>query len=491
MSSKWNKKRDFAKQQTTSLLQNHKGLIKTATISAILLSSVTFNLAFAKGSEDHGSLDKVYHIYLADNYVGAVSNADTVEEIIEEKEKEAKSKYTEFSVDAKSSISIIPEQVFSYKTNDEEVISAVKEHLVAKAEAYALSVDGKPVVYLKDKEDYEKTIQLLKLQFVTEEQLKQLEANKQSGEQLPALQVGQTRVLDIKMEAVSGTEAEVVPSKILTPEKAVQFLQTGTLEKELYSVQAGDVLGGIAVKHNLKTAELLALNPGLTEDSLLQIGQQINVTVEKPLVNVQVVQEKLLNEKIDYEKIIEEDKTMYKGEKVVKQEGVPGEKQSAYLITEVNGKVTEKTVTNEVIIKEPVNNIVKVGTKVMSSRGTGDFSWPAAGGYVSSNMGSRWGAYHRGIDIAGPSNYNIKASDNGVVTAAGWDGSYGYRIIINHNNGYKTLYAHLSRIDVKVGQIVPKGSVIGIMGSTGNSTGTHLHFEVHKNGSIVNPLSYF
>src|SRR5690606_5103171 len=106
-------------------------------------------------------------------------------------------------------------------------------------------------------------------------QLAQLEANKQSDEQLPALQVGQMRVLDIKMEAVSGTEAEVVPSKILTPEKAVQFLQTGTLEKELYSVQAGDVLGGIAVKHNLKTAELLALNPGLTEDSLLQIGQEI------------------------------------------------------------------------------------------------------------------------------------------------------------------------------------------------------------------------
>ncbi len=77
---------------------------------------------------------------------------------------------------------------------------------------------------------------------------------------------------------------------------------------------------------------------------------------------------------------------------------------------------------------------------------------------------ARWGSYHRGLDIAGPSNYNIKASDNGVVTAVGWDGSYGYRVIINHNNGYETLYAHLSRIDVKVGQIVPQGSVIGNYG---------------------------
>ncbi|CAM5197833.1 Murein DD-endopeptidase MepM/ murein hydrolase activator NlpD OS=Ureibacillus acetophenoni OX=614649 GN=SAMN05877842_105181 PE=4 SV=1 [Ureibacillus acetophenoni] len=245
------------------------------------------------------------------------------------------------------------------------------------------------------------------------------------------------------------------------------------------------------MNHNLKTAELLELNPDLNENSVLQIGQQINVTVEKPLVNVQVVQEKLLNEKIDYQKVVEEDSTMYKGETVTKQQGVQGQKQSSYVITEVNGKVTEKTVTSEVILQKPIDHIVKVGTKVISSRGTGDFSWPAVGGYISSGMGSRWGSYHRGLDIAGPSNYNIKAADNGVVTAAGWDGSYGYRIIINHNNGYKTLYAHLSRIDVKVGQTVPKGSVIGIMGSTGNSTGTHLHFEIHKNGSLVNPLSYF
>ncbi len=150
MSSKWNKKRDFAKQQTTSLLQNHKGMIKTAAVTAILLSSVTFNLAFAKGSEDKGSLDKIYHIYLAKNYIGAVSNAEAVEDIIEEKEKEAKSQFEEFSVDAESSISIIPEKVFSYKTNDQEVLATLKEQLVAKADAYALSVSGQPVVYLKD-----------------------------------------------------------------------------------------------------------------------------------------------------------------------------------------------------------------------------------------------------------------------------------------------------------------------------------------------------
>jgi murein DD-endopeptidase MepM/ murein hydrolase activator NlpD len=491
MSSKWNKKRDFTKQQTNSLFQNHKGMIKTAAVSAILLSSVTFNLAFAKGSEDKGTLDKIYHVYLAKNYIGAVSNAEAVEAIVKEKEKEAKSEFTEFTVDAESSISIVPEQVFSYKTNDQEVLSILNEQLVAKADAYALSVEGQPVVYLKDQNDYEETIRLLKLQFVTEEQLAELESNKQTNETLPALKVDQTRVKDIIIDKVTGTKAEALPSKILTPVEAVQYLQTGTLEKELYTVESGDVLGAIAMKHNLKTAELLELNPDLTENSVLQIGQKINVTVEKPLVDVQVVQEQLVDEKIDFNKVVEKDAKMYKGETVEIQSGATGEKQVEYLVTKVNGRVTKKSVIQEKILKEPVDEIVKVGTKVISSRGTGDFIWPVAGGYVSSKMGSRWGEYHRGIDIAGPSNYNIKASDNGVVTAAGWDGTYGYRVIINHNNGYQTLYAHLSRINVKTGQVVPQGSVIGIMGSTGNSTGTHLHFEVHKNGSLVNPLSYF
>ncbi|KGR91876.1 membrane protein [Ureibacillus massiliensis 4400831 = CIP 108448 = CCUG 49529] len=491
MSSNWNNKKDFTKQETFSLFQHHKGMLKTAAVSAILLSSVTFNLVFATGSEDRSTIDKIYHIYVGKDYVGAVSNVASVQKIVEVKEKEAKTQFKELSVDAESSISLVPEQVYSYQTNDTEVLSLLNEQLVAKADAYALNVDGQPVVYLKNKEDYEETLRLLKLEYVTEKQLAELEANEITSGSLPELEVNQTRILEIKIEDVSGKEAKIIPSKILTPEDAVQYLQTGTLEKELYTVKAGDVLGSIAMNHDLTTKELLALNPDLTEESVLQIGQEINVTVEKPLVNVQVVLEKLKREKIDYEKIIEQDENMYKGEQVVKQEGSFGKKEVSYLITEVNGQVEEKAVTNEVILEEPVDHIVKVGTKVISSRGTGDFAWPTNGGYISSTMGTRWGEFHRGIDIARPSNYNIKAADNGVVTAAGWDGTYGYRIIINHNNGYETLYAHLSRIDVNIGQVIPKGSVIGIMGSTGNSTGTHLHFEVHKNGAIVNPLAYF
>jgi murein DD-endopeptidase MepM/ murein hydrolase activator NlpD len=98
---------------------------------------------------------------------------------------------------------------------------------------------------------------------------------------------------------------------------------------------------------------------------------------------------------------------------------------------------------------------------------------------------------HKGIDIARPSDRSILAADNGTVVFAGEDGGYGNKVVIDHNNGMRTLYAHLSSIDVSVGQTVQKGSKIGIMGSTGNSTGIHLHFEVYQNNKLQNPLNYF
>lgn len=122
------------------------------------------------------------------------------------------------------------------------------------------------------------------------------------------------------------------------------------------------------------------------------------------------------------------------------------------------------------------------GTVVAS----GAFVWPA-GGQIS--QGFAW--YHKGIDIANKSAPDIVAADAGTIVVAGWPDGYGYgnRVVIDHGNGYRTLYGHLSRIYVVPGQTVGRGSAIGKMGSTGRSTGTHLHFEVMKNGVYLGPLS--
>lgn len=485
MSSKWKLKKDVSMKKHTSLDSKKKNIFKKITLTVALLSLVTFNLAFANGEESDNSINKIYHVYLGDTYIGPVTNEESVTEIVEQKEKEASLQYENMEVDASSDVSLVPEHVFSFEIDDTNTLEKLNTELEVQTPAFAMKIDEEPVAYFKSEQDYEEAIHQLKLEYVTEKELQQLENNVSKE-----LAKNESRLLEVSVvENLAIENTKVNPEQILTPEKAVDYLKTGSVEQELYAVQKGDVLGKIAKKHNLSVAELLKLNPDINENTILQIGQKLNVTVEKPLVNVKVVYEKSRVEKIDFTKIVEENDSMYKGEKIVKQEGEYGKKKVEYVITELNGKRVEKAVTDETVLSEPSDRVVVVGTKVVSDRGTGAFAWPTSGGYISSNMGNRWGEFHRGIDIARPSNYNITASDNGVVTFAGWDGTYGQKIVVDHNNGYETLYAHLSEIKVTVGQVVPQGSIIGIMGSTGNSTGTHLHFEVHKNGSYVNPLT--
>jgi len=116
----------------------------------------------------------------------------------------------------------------------------------------------------------------------------------------------------------------------------------------------------------------------------------------------------------------------------------------------------------------------------------GSFVWPASGRITQS-----YSFYHKAIDIANHSGGSILAADSGTVIATGWDSSgYGNRIVIDHGNGYHTLYAHLSVIQVQTGQRVNRGSVIGQMGNTGRSTGTHLHFEIRQGLVLLNPLTF-
>lgn len=122
--------------------------------------------------------------------------------------------------------------------------------------------------------------------------------------------------------------------------------------------------------------------------------------------------------------------------------------------------------------------------------------WPTDSRKISSEYGNRKDpftrrtSFHSGIDIAGSSGSPVYATAEGTVTSTGYDRSKGNYILINHTGGLKTQYMHLSKITVKQGQKVEKGEVIGKMGSTGRSTGTHLHYEVIKNGRTVNPKPY-
>lgn len=483
-------------EKAEKIRKQSNGALKKTIIATLVVSTISINTAFAdtKNLSNQPKLQKIYHVYVNNEYLGTVSDKGMVESLVEQKVNEVREVYKDYELALTTDeISFVPEQVFR-ETNiqNEKVLQLVNEQVDVTAEAVAFKVDGEVVTYLENQDKVNELIKTLKLQYVSEEDLEKLEARKQSGEELPPLAEGESRILDVYLSKnVTISLEEVKPDEVLPIDQALQLLKKGTLKEEKYVIQEGDVLGSIAEKHGLKLKQLLELNPDYTEDTILQIGDELNVTVYKPFVDVIVEKEISSIEEIPYETKTVEDSSMFKGDTKVVQSGSKGEKAVSYRISQVNGSEVNREVLEEKVLKEPVERIVHKGTKVVPSRGTGSLVWPTNGGYISSYQGMRWGRYHKGIDIARPWDYTIKAADNGVVVSAGWAGSYGNRIIIDHQNGMRTLYAHLSQINVSVGQTVAAGQKIGVMGSTGNSTGVHLHFEVYKNGVLQNPLSYY
>ena len=138
------------------------------------------------------------------------------------------------------------------------------------------------------------------------------------------------------------------------------------------------------------------------------------------------------------------------------------------------------------VLWSPVARVRQVTPNAGTVVASGSFVWPAGG-----TITQRFAWYHKGMDIANNAAPAILAADSGRVIVAGWPDSYGYgnRVVIDHGNGFRTLYGHLSQIWVVAGQTVNRGDAIGKMGSTGRSTGIHLHFEVIQNGTYLNPLN--
>lgn len=276
-----------------------------------------------------------------------------------------------------------------------------------------------------------------------------------------------------------------------------------------YTVQAGDTLSNIAYANGLSVTELIALNPEHAKE--IHVGDDILVAGDVNYVNLKVVKTVVKNEEIPFKTVKTENSSIYKGTTKTTQKGVNGIDQVTYMVTYVDGVQTGIQEVNRTTIRNPVDQKISVGTKAIvkqTSKTTGysytpstyvasygKLVWPAPGVYVvSSPFGPRWGSFHGGIDLSvGRAGSTIVAAASGTVTvASNGNSGYGTYVMINHNNGMETLYAHMiyGSICVSTGQYVSAGQPIGIMGSTGNSTGPHLHFEVRINGTKVNPAPY-
>lgn len=171
-----------------------------------------------------------------------------------------------------------------------------------------------------------------------------------------------------------------------------------------------------------------------------------------------------------------------------KQESLASvEQRKAQYLSEVDGlRAQSAALAAQIRSAQASAAPFSTGTGTPSSSG---FIWPVQG-TLTSPFGPRWGRIHEGLDLAAPTGTPIVAAAAGRVIVSGWSGGYGYLVVIDHGNGMATAYAHNSSLVAAVGQEVAQGQLIAYVGNTGNSFGSHVHFEVRVNGSAVDPMGY-
>ena len=265
-----------------------------------------------------------------------------------------------------------------------------------------------------------------------------------------------------------------------------------------YTIVSGDTPWKIAGENGITVDELYALNPVLNNGNNMPVGEQLVIGQSVSFLQVKVVKTQLEQQAVAYKTVKTNDNSLAFGKTKVTQQGVDGAQQVTYQYTYVDGKLTDKTAIGDVVVlSEPVEEHVSVGTYVSSSgvsfvpRGGGSMIFPIGPGFHYMSRGFTGVSAHNGLDLCGGYGTPIYAAQSGVVVyASATSGGYGRHVIIDHGGGVQTLYGHCSSLAVGAGQAVSQGQLIAYMGSTGNSTGNHCHFEVIINGTRVNPAPY-
>ena len=240
-----------------------------------------------------------------------------------------------------------------------------------------------------------------------------------------------------------------------------------------YTIEAGDTLYGIAEKYNIGVETLMWANGLEQNPDLLRLGQELTVLPVEGIYHT-----------------VENGDTV---DSVAKKYKAKPEDIISFPLNGLNPKNPTLQVGQKVVVPGGSKPYIARQVQVYSgpapqgsSRGSGRLVWPASG-----SISQAYKTYHRAIDIGSYTGNPVRAADSGYVAVAGWSNlGYGYYIVLDHGNGIQTLYAHLSRFFVNAGDSVGQGTVIGNVGSTGNSTGPHLHFEVIRNGVQQNPFNY-
>lgn len=365
---------------------------------------------------------------------------------------------------------LVPEQVV---LSGDALVEACRAMVRFMSQAWAVSVDGRDVAFLR-----------------TEGEARQVAAGLVDDYRASLLAKGNTEVLDVAIcETVEFRVTEARVQDIVDVERAKRILLRGTDRLEIHVVSRGESLWSIADSNDLSLSDLRKANPELGKSDLIRIGQELNLIVPDPYVNLESTERYTYIRYLPFTEQVRQDASLWPWESFVQKAGVRGRRQVTVEIDRLNGDETGRRTIGEKHLSDPQTQIFVMGVKTQPTR-AGGLVWPAVG-RITSPYGWRGREFHHGVDMGAPYGAPVAAVRGGTVTFAGWRGGYGNLVIIDHGDGMESYYAHLSSIAVKSGQSVSQAQTIGKVGNTGRSYGAHLHLEIRINGKPVNPINHY
>ena len=442
---------------------------------------------------------ELYRVYLKGETIGYVKNKELLEEYIDQEQQEIKEKYKVDKVYLPNDLDIVPEITYNKNiSTEEEIYNKIKDIAPFAIKGYIVDIKGfetegseneEPTIiedqkiYVLDKDMFTSALKNTILVFIPETTY-----NNYINDSQPEIKDVGSLIEDVYIKnQITITEGRIsTEEQIFTKEEDLnKYLLFGTTEEQKkYIVRAGDSISDIAFKNKLSVQEFLIANPEFTsENNLLYEGEVVNLGLINPLFHLVEVDHVVELQKEKFETEIKYDDKMLVGYERVQQQGADGTLRITKKVQKVNGAIESAVITKTEVIKKSTPKIIVKGSKEEPTVGNvGLWSWPTAHPYcITSPYGWRGGKIHEALDIScAGCGSPVYAANNGVVEKATYVYPNGNYIVINHNNGYYTIYAHLQSILVSEGQVVKMGEQIGKMGSTGKSTGCHLHFGISR-----------
>ena len=473
-------------------------------------------------------INKSYNVYLNGEIIGVIDNKDELYNLINEKQQDIKDKYHVSNVYPPNTLKVLDNYSYVDKIdsalNIYEKIEKNGDFTIYGYEVKVTNIDNDKEfnIYVLDKNVFYDAVKQFVLSFVDEKDYNDyINGTKSEMEGLGIIYKEMDILENIVIrEKYIGTNNKIYES---SEELAQELLFGFNYNEKTYVIREGDTIESISEANKLNTQEFLVANPKYTsKDSLLAIGDKVNITYVNPEISFKYIVSAKKQVEYDYNKLVERDNNKPSDYSEITTPGVKGISIITSHYEVVNGEQnSEEIIDNSEVIREKIDQITTKGKQVSSSSfwmryedtGSG-WRWPTENPYVITSpygyrtLGTR--KMHQGIDISGSGfGSKIYSSNDGVVVyinkicadrgyfGSGCGHGYGNYVVVDHGDNIYTTYAHLtSKVAVTVGQSVSRGTVVGFMGDSGSSTGTHLHFALSigdpfAGGNFQNPKDLF